>query len=683
MFHSNEDIDGYILILKTIQMKNILKHIILGLAFLTILNSCSDEFLREAGPIDRFGDDIFKSESLMDRHLATLYSYYFAGFNSPDRHLVGYYTNMPSRLTDERGGGISSYKWIQTNASFSSGDDSMFPSYIGPDRLGSSITNYSYDRIRYVTDVLEKIDSYSDGALSESYINKVKGQMYYLRGIQYYDLMKVYGGVPIITTVQTSSSDDPSIKIPRSSTGETVAQIIADLDSAATLLPGTWNNPAENYGRPTSCSAMAQKVRVLLTYASPLFNSNWEDAGRWQDVINAGLEAEAALQAEGYGLYGNSIKDWEEMLSASSYDAPGNMEAIVIQLLNAPESGSSNAYQNGWENSLRLPSQGGNSGVAVPRDMIDLFPMASGARPTPANGYDSFKFFLNRDPRFYRTFAFNGVIWPYQENTKDTLYTYMWQSGQSNYFAGENNDIASPVFVRKMSGDADASSENYDLSGINIMEYRYAEFLLIMAEAYAGVGNTGMTAQYINRVRNRVGAGEVDKPGTKMEAFNAVLYERQVELAYEGKRFWDMHRWMLFNDGGDNVISTNATCSKIGVKPLKGGARRGYFLKYTGTVSGKDDPIAEEDLVAANPNSEDFQNQLEDLAEWYDANFEEAELTNYMDQYLQEQNVYTWNNNYYVSGFRSNLLTQNDWLEQTKGWDDASGSPGIFDFRGE
>ncbi|WP_163712466.1 RagB/SusD family nutrient uptake outer membrane protein [Mangrovibacterium lignilyticum] len=664
-------------------MKNILKHITLGLAILTAFNSCSEDFLKEAGPIDRFGDNIYESENLLNRHVATLYTYYFSGFTSPDRNLVGVYTNMPSRLTEERGGGISSYKWIQTNASYSTGDDSMFPSYIGPDRLSSSVTNYSYDRIRYVTDVLEKIDAYGADYLSEKFRNEVKGQMYYLRALQYYDLMKVYGGVPIVTSVQNSSSDDESIKIPRSTTGETVAQIISDLDMAAQLLPGTWSDPASDYGRPTSCAALAQKVRVLLTYASPLFNPNWEDASRWQDVVNAGMEAETALEAEGYGLYGSSVKDWEEMLSEDAYSASSNMEAIVIQLLNAPESGSSNAYQNNWENGLRLASQGGSGGVAVPRDMIDLFPMADGSRPTPGNGYDSFKFFLNRDPRFYRTFAFNGVIWPYQENTADTLYTYMWQSGSTNYFAGENDNIQSPVFVRKMSGNASASSTNYSLSGINIMEYRYAEFLLIMAEGYAGVGNTAMAAEYINRVRNRVGAGEIDNPNGKMDAFNAVLYERQVELAYEGKRYWDMQRWMLFNDGGDEAITTNNTCNKIGVEPMAGGARRGYFLKYTGTVSGKDDPIAEANLVAADPNSANFQSQLEDLGAWYDANFEEAELSNYMDQYLQQENVFTWNNNYYVSGFRSNLLTQNDWLVQTKGWSTETGAAGTFDFQAE
>lgn len=669
-------------------MKNIFRHITLGLVLVALASSCNDDFLEEAGPIDRFGDEIYEYENLMDNHISVLYNNYFAAFTSPERSLVGSYTNTFARITDERGGGVSNYKWIQTGNSYTGGGDSMLPDYIGPTRLGSSVSNYSYDRIRFVTDVIEKIDDKGAG-LPEDYRKGVKGQMYYLRAIQYYDLMKVYGGVPVVTSVGVATAGDESIKIPRGTTGEVVAQIISDLDNAAELLPEVWSDPAADYGRPTSCAALAQKARVLLTYASPLFNPNWESPERWQNVVNAGLEAEAALEAAGHQLYGSTAKDWEEMLGNSDYSALCNQqEAIVIQLLNAPENGSNMAYQNSWENGLRLTSQGGSGGVATPRGMIDLFPMADGRRATDIagraiNGYDRFKFFLNRDPRFYRTFAFNGVVWPYAENKSDTLYTYMWKTGSSNNFVEGNNDISSPVFVRKMSGNANASNENYSLSGINIMEYRYAEFLLIMAEAYAGIGDVTKTAEYINKVRDRVEAGEIDAPAGKMEAFNAALYERQVELAYEGKRFWDMQRWMLFNDGGDAVIATNNTCTKLGVNPLEGGARRGYFLKYTGTVEGSDNPIAQEDLVAADPNSSNFTSQLENLATWYDDNFEETELSNYMDQYNNAENVFNWNNNFYISAFEPNLLTNNNWLTQTIGWNDAYGSAGTFDFRAE
>ncbi len=626
-------------------MKNIFKQIGLGLLLMAAITSCNDDFLKDAGPIDRFGDDIYESEELLNRHVAVLYTYYFSGYTSPDLSLVGYYTSMPSRLTDERGGGVKDYKWIQDGNSYTNGDDALFPNYYGPDKLGTSVSNYSYDRIRYVTDVLEKIDKYGAN-LSEDFKTKVKGQMYYLRALQYYDLMKVFGGVPIVTEVQFATNEDPSTQIPRAKTVDLVDQILSDLDEAASRLPGTWPKPAEDYGRPTSGAALAQKARVLLTFASPLYNPNWESSTeRWQKTLDAALAADAELSANGYGLYGSSAKDWETMLSATDYNAPSNKEAIVIQLLNAPASGANMAYQNSWENGLRLRSQGGSGGVEVPTAMIDLFPLADGERATTGNGYDPFHFFLNRDPRFYRTFAFNGVVWPYAESTKDTLYTYMWQVGSADYFADDNSDIKSPVVVRKMSGNANASSSNYSLSGINILDYRYAELYLIIAEAYAGVGNNAQCAAYINKVRDRVQAGNIQVPVSKTEAFNACLFERQVELAYEGKRFWDMQRWMLYNDDTDNAISENRTCAKLAVAPLKGSSRKGYFLKYKGSA-GKEDPIARGNRVAADPNSTDFQTQLENLALWYDANFEQAELTTAMDQYLNVDNKFNWQNNY-------------------------------------
>ncbi|MFV0365713.1 MAG: RagB/SusD family nutrient uptake outer membrane protein [Mangrovibacterium sp.] len=662
-------------------MKNIIKQIGLAMLFMAVVTSCNDSFLEDVGPIDRFGDEIYESETQLNNHVAVLYTYYFASFTSPDRSLVGEFTNMPSRLTEERGGGISDYPWIQNGTSYSLGDDCMFPSYYGPDRLSSSVTNYSYDRIRYVTDVIEKIDEYGT-TLSEDFKNQVKGQMYYLRALQYYDLMKVYGGVPIVTTVQFATNEDPSTQIPRATTAALVDQILADFDEAAERLPAVWPNAAKDYGRPTSAAALAQKARVLLTFASPLFNPNWENSDRWQKVLDAGLEAETMLSGNGYGLYGSSAKDWEAMLNNSDYAAASNMEAIVVQLLDAPASGSSMAYQNAWENGLRLKSQGGTGGVAAPAEMIDLFPLADGERATPGNGYDSFHFFLNRDPRFYRTFAFNGVVWPYLEDKKSTLYTYMWQNGESNYFADDNDDLSSPVVVRKMSGNAAASSGNYALSGINIMEYRYAELLLIIAEAYAGVGDNAQCAAYINKVRDRVGAGDINTPSGKYAAFNACLFERQVELAYEGKRFWDMQRWMLFNDESDDAIAVNSTCRKIGVDPLKGGARHGYFLKCKASA-GKEDPIDAETRVSANPDDADFDTQLAALADWYDANFEVADLTNYMDQYLEVENEFNWQNNYYINGLRSNLLTQNFWIQQTKGWESGTGAAGTYDWQAE
>src|SRR5690606_17044104 len=207
-----------------------------------------------------------------------------------------------------------------------------------------------------------------------------------------------------------------SIRLPRASVSEVVDQIVSDLDMAASLLPGNWEG---QYGRFTRGAALAQKARVLLTYASPLFNKSWESNERWQLALQAGLEAENQLMADGYGLYGNSASDWEEMFTI---DNSFCSEAITIQLLGDGDTGS--YLHNSWEGNIRLSSQNGAGGQEAPKEMIDLFPMADGSRPTAANGYDDFLFFLNRDPRFYRTFAFSGSQWGYSEDPESTVWAY-------------------------------------------------------------------------------------------------------------------------------------------------------------------------------------------------------------------------------------------------------------------
>ncbi|TEB40893.1 RagB/SusD family nutrient uptake outer membrane protein, partial [Flavobacterium circumlabens] len=114
---------------------------------------------------------------------------------------------------------------------------------------------------------------------------------------------------------------------------------------------------------------------------------NWDGSNeRWEAALKAGLEAEAQLTADGYGLYGSSAKQWEKMFLIDNAFCP---EAITVQLCGIGI--TSQAINNSWEKSIRLLSLGGTGGgVAAPKEMIDLFPLADGRRPTAANGYNDF-----------------------------------------------------------------------------------------------------------------------------------------------------------------------------------------------------------------------------------------------------------------------------------------------------
>lgn len=637
------------------------------LVLLGMSTACSDQFLKDMNNYGDVDDSFYESETRVEWYVDNIYYDFYSGFKSPIATLIGDWDSDKTGMTEEIGG-IKDL--INPTLVYESSDDGS--SYYGT-KLESKIKNEPYNRIRDCNELIQNIDT-KGSSLDEAFRNKAKGQMLYFRAIQYFDLMRVYGGVPIVTKLEEAESANPAIQLPRASVEELVAQITADLDAAASLLPSNWE--ASNYGRITKGAALAQKHRVLLTFASPLFNKDWDNTGneRWKKALDAGLAAEAELSSAGYGLYGSSAKDWAEMFAI---DNAMCSEAIAVRLLGIGK--SSSIENNSWENNIRLSSQNGGGGQVAPKEMIDLFPMEDGSRPSVDNGYDGFLFFQKRDPRFYRTFAFSGCRWGYKDNDASTVWAYKWTDGEKSY-SSDDNDVASPAFVRKMTN---TQASDFQYSGTDIFEYRYAELLLGIAECYAAKGESAKTTEYLGKIRNRVGIPSSNNYGIgnladKYAALEACLYERRVELAYEGKRFWDIQRWMLYND---DAAANNNTCEKLGVAPINGTQRTGNYLKYKGTATA-DDPLAEaRATISVDPDSETFQTDLETLATLYTNNFELEPLETPLDNVDSKPATIDWKQNYYIMGLHTSVLTQNTWLKQTKGWTDASGSAGNYDWQ--
>ncbi|WP_343583929.1 RagB/SusD family nutrient uptake outer membrane protein [Flavobacterium sp.] len=656
-------------------MKTPFKHITLSLLLAAGAVSCSDDFLKDKKQYSFYDDTFYQTQERAQAYVDNQYYDFYNAYKSPTSTIIGSYTDANSRLTEELGG---TQDFINPNKTLVNSQDAN--GYYGV-KLATSINNTPYNRIRECNVFLEDIDVKGSN-LDKTFRDQAKGQMYYMRAMQYFDLMRVYGGVPIVTTVQDASADDASIQLPRAKVSEVVDQIIKDLDMAASLLPGNW--PTQ-YGRFTRGAALAQKSRVLLTFASPLFNKNWDGSTeRWEAALKAGLEAENQLTADGYGLYGSTAKQWEQMFLI---DNAFCSEAITVQLCGTGV--TSNVINNSWEKGIRLLSLGGTGGgVAAPKEMIDLFPMKDGRRPTAANGYNDFTFFVDRDPRFYRTFAFSGSKWGSKETPNSVLWAYRWVDGSNKAgFSDGNTAISSPAFVRKMTNTAASKETNFQYSGTDIMEYRYAELLLNIAECYAALGQTNNTLAYLGRIRNRVGIDSKNNYGigtlaNKYQAIEAVLYERRVELAYEGKRFWDVQRWMLYdNEALPGVVG--GTVSKLGLTPINGTKRTGNFLQYNSTTSSSTtDPLTSARAnVIADPDAANFEAQLKTLETFYNANFIRTPLLTPMDNFSGVAVNIKFNPNYYINGLNTTALTSNPWLLQTIGWNDNFGGLGTFNYQ--
>jgi len=637
---------------------------------------CKKSFLLDMEPYDKYGESVFTNEVQTGWYIDRMYNYFFAGYRSPVQWegSLGAWNDDKTKMTEEIGGTIGN--WISPNKNLQLASEA--DAYYGS-ALAGSASNTPYTRIRFANFLLEKIDGVGQ-ALPESFRNTAKGQMYYLRALQYYFLVRTYGGVPIVTTVSDASNENESIRIPRSTATECFAQIIKDFDSAAALLPATWASSATNYGRFTSAAALAMKSRVLLTAASPLFNSDWDNPAsqKWQAALDAGLKAEAALTTAGYGLYGSTAKEWAEMTFAN--DNAFNKEAIVVNLLSNTSTASA-GYNNSWENTVRPKAYNGNGGISVTKEMLDLFPLANGARPTAVNGYVDTFFFENRDPRFYRTFAFSGSKWGQKTNANKTTFLYRWRpsaSGAAVYYG--SNQTSSPAVVRKMSNPA-ADTTALTFSGTDIFEYRYAELLLNIAECYAATGDIPNCIAYLGKIRARVGIPAANNYGigtlaSKYAAIEACLYERRVELAYEGKRYWDIQRWLLY--GGVSSTNTTAnTTTKLGLAPINGTNRNGYYWQAINFTSS--DPLTASDRnILIDPDAGTFAAEIAKLKTLYKTKLVMTPLDNPMDRENNVEVKIQFRPNYYLSGLTNTILSYNPWLTQNVGWFDYSGGAGTF-----
>jgi starch-binding outer membrane protein, SusD/RagB family len=664
--------------------KKILYFITLAVAAITLTN-CKKSFLEDMKPYDKYDENTaFTNEVLTGAYIDRIYNYFFASYRSPIQAetTLGSYDDSKTRLTEEIAANGTVGNYINPNKTIQMATEA--DAYYGGVLPSTGLANTPYSRIRLANFLLDKIDIIGGETLSKTFRNTSKGQAYYFRALQYFYLVRTYGGVPIVLHVQEASSTDASIQIPRSTATECFAQIARDFDSAAALLPPTWSTPGTNYGRFTSGAALAMKSRVLLTAASPLFNTDWDNPGsaKWQAALQAGLAAETALTAAGYGLYGSTAKEWGEMTTAN--DNAFNKEAIFALLLSTTQT-SSAGYNNGWENTIRPKDYNGGGGISVPKGMLDLFPLADGRRPTPANGYVDTFFFENRDPRFYRTFAFSGEKWSRKDNANRTTFFYRWRpsaTGNPTYYgANSGNQTTSPAVVRKMSNN-NADTSALAFSGTDIFEYRYAELLLNIAECYAATGNTANCLTYLGKIRARVGIPSANNYGIgtladRYAAIEACLYERRVELAYEGKRYWDIQRWLLY--GGNSAMNPTAnTVAKLGLAPINGTSRTGYYWQSRTFTSTDPLTAADRNILIDPDNASTFAAQIAALKALYRAKLIMTPTDQALDRDGTNPVTILYKPNYYLSGLSATVLSYNPWLQQTIGWLDYSSAPGTF-----
>ncbi|MBX3252675.1 MAG: RagB/SusD family nutrient uptake outer membrane protein [Chitinophagaceae bacterium] len=353
----------------------------------------------------------------------------------------------------------------------------------------SNIYSQCYQGISSCNFFLENVDR---APVSDEIKTRYKGEVLFLRAMFYFTLTEFYGGVPVYTKLVTIDE----AKVKQSSKSEVVAQILADLDVAINSLPNTAYN-----GHAVKGSALALKAKVLL------HNEQWGPAAAAaQQVITDGK----------FSLFNN----YRTLFLAIGQG--GNPEIMMsAQYLNPDRSATGPDIQFAWH------------GTINPRgELVNDYECTDGQPITTSPLYNSSNWRLNRDPRLLMTIkAFEDKV--INSSGVEMGFNYNAQSGTGYEPVKGLNWDALPV-------DYSTRSEQ------DWVLMRYAELLLIYAEAKNEESGPDQSIyDAINQIRARPGVNmpPISTGLSKEQMRERIRHERRIELALEGKRYWDIKRW--------------------------------------------------------------------------------------------------------------------------------------------
>ena len=435
-------------------------------------------------------------------------------------------------------------------------------------------------------------------------LNILKGETYFLRAYIYTELLRGFGGVPIVDKVY-SIEEASALNLPRANVADVMDFILKDIEQATNLLPE--QQTGVNLGRATKGAAKALKARLLLHVASPLFADrtvNKLECNQYtgdrqalyqqaldaaKDVINdsnyslidcnAGTIKEIAEKFHNIIITNNEETIWSKQYVNKDLNAD-NWVRNRVALLHGP-----NGYHN-W------------AGTAPTHDLVMAFETEEGKIPntllkpgesTTENPY------MNREPRFYASILYNGCQWK-----GETLYTY---EGSVDGYGLGGGTTCTGYYMRKLF-DPEISKSQMRRTDLTFYYMRYAEVLLIYAEAMAMQDKLTEALEALNEVRDRVDLPAVSA-STKTEFMKLLRHERMVELAFEGHRFWDLRRWGLATTVLNGTHMEGVKPTKVGdgyeynVVDCDAGKTRVYLEKYNRFPI----PIAE---IQQNPACEQF-----------------------------------------------------------------------------
>ena len=478
-------------------MKNtynfIIKKIVVSIFALGAVISCRDSFTNRPSEDSISTDNYYKNDEQVNNATTALYNRTWFNFSNKFFFALGEVGsgNMYTNSSDVN---------AQRTFAITSSDAEM---NAGWNSLWGNVAQANY--------LINNIQKVADPSVSPAVVNNVLGQAYFLRATAYFYLVRIWGPVPIITNALNNVSD------PQLNTNfpDDVYELIRrDYTSAIGLLDDKIRG--SSYATNSKVSKGSAKAMLAKVY---LYNKNYPMAQKLaEEVINSG-EFKLLGGTSSYSITGKSFAD------LFTYAGNNNEESIFsLQWKGDANYGSANNCntQFGISNGTISTSNASYGGVFGPtQDILTLYDTA--------------------DKRRNETIMFPNTSYPNIKIKTATGFSVGFTVPAADQIGGQNAGAAIKKYcIGIVNGNVTGPTDAYSMMDNNTYIMRYAELLLIDAEAIlAGGGSTSnpMALKCYNAVRNRAGVSEATS-----FTFDDLFKERRRELAFEGDYWYDLGR---------------------------------------------------------------------------------------------------------------------------------------------
>ena len=512
------------------RIHNIIKTVCLAGSF-ALLSACEDWL--EIEPKDRFGDTtVWGSEENADMFLNDIYNQ-LPHLNNETQNLDQYSDNS-----------YVGAEWMNARTTIYTGALSPTSWIPGPwdmwkwGRQNNDDAKGQYERIRSCNLFITKV---SESDFSAEYKKERLAEARFLRAWFYHYLWMAYGGVPIITEV-LDNNVSTDIFYPRETAQKTFEFIDRELDEIKDDLPP--RRSGSDLGRASKGAILTLKGWIELFHASDLRNPG-KDKKRWE---TAAATLKDVIDLQVYHLQPTILDLWTE--------ATNNNDEVIFDFQMSKQNGGRREGLFGPVFVKGVQSSWGN--MQPTQELVDDYCMANGLPITdPASGYDKNNPYKNREKRFYQSILYDGSMWQGEE-----IITRVGVGSPNEIDTSSDSDVTNTgYYTRKTIDETVKGADNLQMSNgmANYIFFRYADVLLMYAEASLEAGDKPTAIKYLDMVRTRgdnmPSVNDTYPQGiTENQLREIIRRDRRIELAFEDKRWWDILRWKIC-DGENGVMN--------------------------------------------------------------------------------------------------------------------------------